>query len=254
METKQMPTVWHELKTDPDVFDAVADGRKTHEIRCNDRDFKVGDGLLLRRTRYTGRTMSLGMPLEYTGEELRRVVSHVLLGPVYGIKDGWAILSFAPDGAGGVAIDALMAQVLDYGKAKYQEGLRGFPMPADKTLYGEICAAATRLVAPVQPQAPSGYALVPLRMTQAMVDVIAEEGWQWEDLLAVAEAITEEQYDAIGAAPMPAPTPRMLTDDEQQDLYFNAAKTPPQYAIAIQRRFMEVNAGLTIPAGLKETS
>jgi hypothetical protein len=57
------------------------------------------------------------------------------------------------------------------------------------------------------------------------------------------------------AAPMPAPqAPRMLTADEQQDLYFNAAKTPPQYAIAIQRKFCAVN-GLPIPpASTKETT
>jgi len=86
---------WHELKTDPEVFDAVAEGRKTHEIRKNDRGFKVGDGLLLRRTRYSGAEMKSWphYPLEYTGETERRVVSHILEG--YGLSDGWVILSFA---------------------------------------------------------------------------------------------------------------------------------------------------------------
>lgn len=89
------PQRWHDLKTDPAVFDAVASGAKTHEIRKNDRDFKVGDGLLLRRTKWTGALMKAqGYPLEYTGEECRRVVSHVLEG--YGLTPGWCILSFAP--------------------------------------------------------------------------------------------------------------------------------------------------------------
>ena len=30
----------HELKTDPEVFDAVAEGRKTFEIRYDDSDAK----------------------------------------------------------------------------------------------------------------------------------------------------------------------------------------------------------------------
>lgn len=46
---------------------------------------------------------------------------------------------------------------------------------------------------------PAGFAQVPLHLTQAMNDVIAEEGWQWEDLLAAAGSITLEQYDEIAA-------------------------------------------------------
>lgn len=89
--------LWHELKTDPDVFDAVAEGRKTCEIRYDDRDFKVGDGLLLRRTKWNGADMKKNdalWPLVYTGQSVRRVVSHVLRG--YGLEPGWVILSFAP--------------------------------------------------------------------------------------------------------------------------------------------------------------
>lgn len=90
---------WHELKTDPEVFDAVAAGVKTFEIRRNDRDYQPGDGLLLRRTRNTGWAMkNTRAPLEYTGEELRVSVTYVLRGPVYGLDDGWAILSIAAAG------------------------------------------------------------------------------------------------------------------------------------------------------------
>jgi hypothetical protein len=87
----------HELKTDPEVFDAVADGRKTHEIRYDDRDYAVGDFLILRRTRDTGWAMkNTGAPLVYTGEEYRAVVTHVLRG--YGLEPGWVILSIKPFG------------------------------------------------------------------------------------------------------------------------------------------------------------
>ncbi|KGC13810.1 hypothetical protein DM48_348 [Burkholderia gladioli] len=90
----------HELKTDPDVFAAVLAGDKTHEIRYNDRGFKVGDTLRLRETRYSGESMKCqpdDYPLEYTGREVTRVVSHVLDG--YGLMPGWVVLSFASERA-----------------------------------------------------------------------------------------------------------------------------------------------------------
>ncbi|MFW2039314.1 DUF3850 domain-containing protein [Acinetobacter ursingii] len=80
----------HNLKTDPEVFQAVVEGRKTFEIRFNDRDFKVGDELVLLETIYTGEQMKHGKPLLYSGNELRKTVSYVLSG--YGLQDGWVIL------------------------------------------------------------------------------------------------------------------------------------------------------------------
>ena len=87
----------HELKTDPEVFDAVKSGLKTFEIRKDDRNFQIGDVLVLRRTKYTGEEMQNGMPLEYTGTPLTVVVSYVLRGPLYGLADGWSILSIRHD-------------------------------------------------------------------------------------------------------------------------------------------------------------
>lgn len=83
---------YHELKTDPAVFAAVAAGAKTHEIRFNDRDFQIGDVLHLRETLATGEEMRAGAPLEYTGRHALREVSHIQAG--YGLIDGWVILSF----------------------------------------------------------------------------------------------------------------------------------------------------------------
>jgi hypothetical protein len=52
----------HELKTDPEAFDAVASGAKTFELRRNDRDYQVGDVLVLKRTRHTGAPAAFGIP------------------------------------------------------------------------------------------------------------------------------------------------------------------------------------------------
>lgn len=49
-----------ELKSWPKFFQPIIDGIRTHELRRNDRDFKVGDQLNLReydpkKNEYTGR-------------------------------------------------------------------------------------------------------------------------------------------------------------------------------------------------------
>ncbi|TFW15909.1 hypothetical protein [Duganella callida] len=46
-------------------------------------------------------------------------------------------------------------------------------------------------------------ALVPLHLTRGMLEVLADE-WEWEDLLAAAEAITDEQYAEVCAGPSAA--------------------------------------------------
>lgn len=60
----------HNLKTWPEYFQAVIDGKKTFEIRKNDRDFKVGNELLLQeydpeQETYTGRQPN-GKCMKYT--------------------------------------------------------------------------------------------------------------------------------------------------------------------------------------------
>lgn len=87
----------HELKTDPEVFQAAWDGLKTFEIRFNDRDFKVGDSLYLLETEHNGEEMRAGAPLAYTGRTQMKVVSHVLTG--HGLAPGWCCLSYATDQA-----------------------------------------------------------------------------------------------------------------------------------------------------------
>jgi len=78
------------LKTDPAVFKDVLEGRKTFEIRFNDRGYQVGDLIVLKETKFTGQQMGEGSPLIYTGREMQKQISYILSG--YGLQDGWVIL------------------------------------------------------------------------------------------------------------------------------------------------------------------
>jgi len=82
----------HELKTDSDMFQLVWDRVKGYEIRLDDREFAVGDTLVLRETIHSGDTMYFGVPLLYTGREVTATVTHVLCAR-YGLADRWVILS-----------------------------------------------------------------------------------------------------------------------------------------------------------------
>ena len=84
----------HELKTDPEVFQSVKNELKRFEIRKNDRNFNVGDILLLRETTYSGEQIKNEMkPLEYTGDSIQCFVDYILHGPIYGLSDEWVIMS-----------------------------------------------------------------------------------------------------------------------------------------------------------------
>lgn len=85
----------HILKTDKLIFQPVVDGFVKFNIRYNDRGFSVGDTLVLKETSFSGEEMRNGSPLSFTGRELSKVVTHVLSGPIYGLSDGWCILSFS---------------------------------------------------------------------------------------------------------------------------------------------------------------
>lgn len=83
----------HELKTDPHVYGAIIHGTKFFEIRKNDRDFMAGDVLVLRETFHSAIEMAAGSPTAYTGRFVVAVVPYVMRGPIYGLQEGWAIMS-----------------------------------------------------------------------------------------------------------------------------------------------------------------
>ena len=59
----------HKLKIEPRYFMEVYEKRKTFEIRKNDRDFKVGDTLILQEYMKEHR--------QYTGNVLRRKITYI---------------------------------------------------------------------------------------------------------------------------------------------------------------------------------
>jgi hypothetical protein len=71
----------HELKTWPEYFQEVKAGKKTFEVRKNDRKFQVGDTLVLKE--WKPKVYSSVSPNElegaYTGDEVRVTVTYLLI-------------------------------------------------------------------------------------------------------------------------------------------------------------------------------
>lgn len=73
--------VVHRLKIKPEYFTDVTDGKKTFELRKNDRDFKVGDTLILQEYNE-----------DYTGRATKVKVTYMLKGGNYGLDKDYVIL------------------------------------------------------------------------------------------------------------------------------------------------------------------
>lgn len=81
VETKSI----HELKTWPFYFQEVFMGHKTFEVRINDRDFKIGDHVILKEWNPDTK--------EYTGREAARVITFILFGGSFGIAPDHVVMS-----------------------------------------------------------------------------------------------------------------------------------------------------------------
>lgn len=77
----------HELKIAPEYFKAVVEGVKTFELRYNDRNFKVGDTIILKEYEHL-----FDMEYRHTGKEVTREISYILKGGIYGLSKGYVIL------------------------------------------------------------------------------------------------------------------------------------------------------------------
>lgn len=73
-----------ELRILPEYFADVKNGRKKAELRFNDRDFTVGDRLILRE--WTGN--------EYTGRLCTVIITHILQNCGFGLADVYVIFKY----------------------------------------------------------------------------------------------------------------------------------------------------------------
>ena len=90
LKGKPAPPRWHELKTWPEPFAALAGGEKTCELRRADRPFAVGHALRLREWDPTTEN--------YSGREAYAVITHILAPSAIlgaGLVPGYVLLSLA---------------------------------------------------------------------------------------------------------------------------------------------------------------
>jgi len=75
----------HILKTWPEYFEAVIDGKKKFELRENDRDYALGDTLWLHEWDPDRK--------ERTGRVALAYVTYMMKGGKFGLPDNLAIMS-----------------------------------------------------------------------------------------------------------------------------------------------------------------
>lgn len=72
----------HELKIYPTYFEAVISGKKTFEVRKNDRKYRVGDILILKEWDN----------IKYSGREVRAEVIYLIDDKFAGIQPGYVVM------------------------------------------------------------------------------------------------------------------------------------------------------------------
>ena len=76
----------HELKTWPIYFNAILEGKKTFELRKDDRRFSKGDTLHLREWSPEDEA--------YSGRWIDVTVTYKTEGVLFGLKEGYCALAF----------------------------------------------------------------------------------------------------------------------------------------------------------------
>lgn len=80
----------HILKTDSSYFQDILNGKKTFEVRFNDRNFKVGD--ILELEEYLFRVDSKGETVGVYMNDFIKVEIVYILKDFVGLKDGYVVL------------------------------------------------------------------------------------------------------------------------------------------------------------------
>lgn len=90
----------HNLKTHPDPFDQVWKRKKTAELRLDDRDFRIGDLMILREWKPRAK--------RFSGRWVRAEITAITwLGQwIPGVTEPYAMLSFKWDGRGYDRVDS----------------------------------------------------------------------------------------------------------------------------------------------------
>lgn len=73
----------HELKTYPHYFQETMNGCKPFEIRRNDRDFQIGDTVILKEWDN----------IRYSGREMRGKIKYILDDKFIGLAKGYVAFS-----------------------------------------------------------------------------------------------------------------------------------------------------------------
>lgn len=88
----------HYLKAHPEPFQRLWDRVKRHEIRKTDRDFQLGDELVLQEYDESSSAIE---GHRYTGRQIRADVTYVSMPGTWGLPDGVCVMSIEETERGG---------------------------------------------------------------------------------------------------------------------------------------------------------
>ncbi len=175
----------HVLKTDPEPFQHMLDGRKTAEVRYNDRGFEVGDTLDLREFDPLFQTWS--------GRALCRKITHILTG--YGLPAGTVMLSLAhitpPDPQ---RAEAAARALIDHHAPSYELPFDSMT-PSRKRFWTDAATAALSAADAVQPTRQDAVQARLLAVVRYCVD---NPDFDSETLDKMARAALATTTDAAG--------------------------------------------------------